>query len=212
LENIAPAVVLNKWRLACHQAFRWRDELNVAQKLGLALAMAIATGLLAQVKVPLPWTPVPLTLQTLTVLMSGVLLGRNWGGISQALYVGLGVAGVPWFIGWQGGFAHLAGPTGGYLIGFILAAWLTGYVTDKYQTSRRLPVIFGILAFASLALIYIPGLLQLGLWMNMAGGKTVGIGQLLNMGLTPFIAGEVIKIGLAGVIAWGIMPERGYNE
>ena len=97
------AIALDKWRLARYQAFRWRYELSGVQKLGLAVGMAVLTGLLAQVRASLPWTPVPITGQTLAVLLAGVMLGRWWGGISQTIYLGLGIAGVPWFTDWQGG-------------------------------------------------------------------------------------------------------------
>ncbi len=92
---------------------RWRYELSLPMKLALAFGMAALTGLLAQVRFQLPWTPVPLTGQTLAVLLAGVALGKWWGGISMAIYAGLGIAGVPWFQGWNGGLAYLAGPTGG---------------------------------------------------------------------------------------------------
>ncbi len=75
---------------AKYDAFKWRYELSLPWKLVLALGMAVLTGLLAQVRIPLPWSPVPITGQTFAVLLAGVLLGRWWGGISLALYAGLG--------------------------------------------------------------------------------------------------------------------------
>ena len=75
---------------AKYDAFKWRYELSLPWKLVLALGMAALTGLLAQVRVPLPWSPVPITGQTFAVLLAGVLLGRWWGGISLAFYAGLG--------------------------------------------------------------------------------------------------------------------------
>jgi len=88
--------------------------------------MACVTGLLAQIKISLPWTPVPITGQTFAVLLTGVLLGRWWGGISQVIYVVMGVVGIPWFAGLSGGYSALIGPSGGYIIGFILAALFLG--------------------------------------------------------------------------------------
>ena len=119
---------IERTRYTC---FHWRFEQSIPMKLLLALGMAAVTGLLAQVRVPLPWTPVPITGQTLAVLLAGVALGKWWGGASMFIYAGLGVAGVPWFQGWGGGLSHLAGPTGGYIVGFILAALFLGYFTDK---------------------------------------------------------------------------------
>ena len=112
-----------------NDVFRWRYELSIPKKLVMALGMAGVIGLLAQAKFPLPWSPVPITGQTFAVLLAGVLLGRRWGGISLAAYVVIGTAGVPWFapqagmpIFSAGGIGILTGATGGYLIGFILAA------------------------------------------------------------------------------------------
>ena len=102
-----------------YDVFRWRYGLSIPMKLSLALGIACLAGLLAQVRFVLPWSPVPVTGQTFAVLLAGVLLGRWWGGISMAVYVGLGIAGVPWFQGLNGGLGYLAGPTGGYIVGFI---------------------------------------------------------------------------------------------
>jgi biotin transport system substrate-specific component len=205
------AIAFDKWRLARYQAFRWRYESSSVQKLGLAVGMAVLTGLLAQVRAPLPWTPVPITGQTLAVLLAGVMLGRWWGGVSQTIYIGLGIAGVPWFTGWQGGLGYLAGPTGGYLIGFILAALFVGHLTDKYVKARRFPALLALIITANFILIYVPGLLQLGLWLTAAGVKPVGIYQVLNLGLFPFIVGDVIKILLVVTLAWGVTPKRTFD-
>ncbi|MCL0053110.1 biotin transporter BioY [Dehalococcoidales bacterium] len=102
---------------AKYRAFKWRYELSIPKKLVLALGFACLTGLVAQVKFPVPWSPVPITGQTFAVLLAGVLLGRWWGGVSMAIYAGLGFIGLPWFA--VGG---LASPTGGYIIGFSLGS------------------------------------------------------------------------------------------
>ena len=115
-----------------YNIFAWRYRLSIPWKLVMAISMAGLTGVLAQVRIPLEWSPVPITGQTFAVLLAGVLLGRNWGGISMAIYAALGIAGVPWFNGLTSGL----GATGGYLIGFILAALFIGYFTDKYVKSR----------------------------------------------------------------------------
>jgi biotin transport system substrate-specific component len=192
--------------------FRWRYELSLPMKLALALGMASLTGLLAQVRIQLPWSPVPLTGQTLAVLLAGVALGKWWGGISMAIYAGLGIAGVPWFQGWNGGLAYLAGPTGGYVIGFILAALFLGYFTDRYVRSRRFMSMLGLMLFASLILVYVPGLLQLGLWLNLVKGEPVTLGGLLMMGAVPFIAGDITKAIAAALIARGVTPQTAYGQ
>jgi biotin transport system substrate-specific component len=197
--------------MARYRAYRWRYELSLVKKIALALGFACVTGLAAQVRLPLPWTPVPITGQTFAVLLAGVLLGRWWGGISLVLYAGLGAAGLPWFNGWTGGVAHLAGPTGGYIIGFILAALFLGYFTDKYIRARSFFSMLGLMLFANFILIYVPGLTQLHLWLNLIMGKATSFYQVLVMGLFPFVVGDVIKTIAAAVIARGITPKQAYN-
>jgi biotin transport system substrate-specific component len=190
--------------------FIWRNELSFIKKLTLALGMAAVVGLMAQVKIALPWSPVPLTGQTFAVLMAGVMLGTWWGGVSMALYAGLGAAGLPWFQGWAGGLAYMSGPTGGYIIGFILAALFLGYFTDRFVKARRFLPMLGLTLFASLVLIYVPGLLQLNLWLSMVKGEHASIGQVLMYGAVPFIAGDVIKSVAAALAARAVTPKSAY--
>jgi biotin transport system substrate-specific component len=192
---------------AKYDVFRWRYELSVLKKLGLALGMAALTGLLAQVRFPLPWTPVPITGQTFAVLLAGVRLGRWWGGVSLAIYAGLGFAGLPWFQGWSGGFLA----TGGYTIGFILAALFLGHFTDKYIRSRSFLSMLGLMLFANFVLIYVPGLIWLGLWFPAHGETVASFAALLGMGAIPFIAGDITKAVLAAAIARGVTPKLAYN-
>ena len=196
---------------AKYDAFKWRYELSIPKKLVLVLGMACLTGLMAQVRFYLPWSPVPITGQTFAVLLAGVLLGRWWGGTSLAIYAGLGAAGLPWFAGLNSGLGYLAGPTGGYIIGFILAALFLGYFTDRYIRSRSFFSMLGLMLFANFVLIYVPGLLQLGLWLNLVQGESATFTTLLGMGAIPFIAGDVTKAVVAATIARGITPKHAYN-
>ena len=190
------------WRYA---AFRWRYELSVPQKIGLALIFAGIIGLVAQIRIP--FEPVPITGQTFAVLLTGVLLGKRWGGISVASYVGLGAAGVPWFYGWSGGIGHLTGATMGYLIGFILAALFLGFFVDRYINSRRFLPMLGLMLFANFVLIYGPGLL----WLNtfMPGGLFSY--SLWWFGMLIFIPGDIIKAIAAAAVVKGIAPKEAYN-
>jgi biotin transport system substrate-specific component len=192
--------------------FIWRNELSFVKKLALALGMAAIVGLMAQVKIFLPWSPVPLTGQTFAVLLAGVMLGTWWGGISMTIYAGIGAAGVPWFQGWQGGLAYMSGPTGGYIIGFILAALFLGYFTDKFVKARKFFPMLGMTLFASLVLIYVPGLLQLSLWLSLVKGEPASIGQVLMYGAVPFIAGDVIKSVAAALMARAVTPRSAYSK
>jgi biotin transport system substrate-specific component len=205
------AKALDRWKMATYNAYRWRSELSLAGKILLALGMACVIGLSAQARIPLPWTPVPITLQTFAVLLAGVLLGQWWGGISVAAYAGLGVAGLPWFTGWSGGLSHLAGPTGGYIVGFFLAALFVGHFIDKYIRARSFLPMLGILLFANFVLIYVPGLLQLHLWLNLVGGGSASFYNVLALGFFPFIAGDLIKIFVLTGIASAITPRQAFN-
>ncbi|MGD1119799.1 MAG: biotin transporter BioY [Dehalococcoidales bacterium] len=195
-----------------YSVFKWRYELAIPRKLALALGVAALTGLLAQLKFYLPWSPVPVTGQTFGALLAGVMLGTWWGGISMALYIGLGAAGLPWFQGFQGGAAYLTGPTGGYIIGFILAALFVGYFTDKYVRARSFSVMLGLMLFSSFVLIYGPGLLQLGLWLNLAKGTPASFGHLLMIGAVPFLAGDAIKTVAAAGLARAVTPKAAYGK
>ncbi len=192
---------------AKYDVFRWRYELSIPKKLALAVGVACVVGLLAQVRFPLPWSPVPISGQTFAVLLAAVLMGRWWGGISLAIYAGLGAVGLPWFSGWASG----VGATWGYIVGFILAALFLGYFTDKYVRSRSFLSMLGLMLFANFILIYVPGVLWLGLWLNIVKGSPVGIISLLGMGALPFLAGDITKAALAAAIARGVTPKLAYN-
>jgi len=203
--------VWERYKEARYDFYRWRYALSMPMKLALAFGFAFIVGLLAQAKVFLPWTPVPITGQTFGVLLAGVLLGRWWGGISLAMYAGFGAVGLPWFAGWSGGAAILAGPTGGYIIGFILAALFVGYFAERYVRSRTFFTMLGLMLFANLVLIHGPGLVQLHFWLSLVKGQAVTLSQLLTMGTVPFIAGDVTKAIAAAAIARGITPKEAYN-
>ncbi|MEL7561632.1 biotin transporter BioY [Dehalogenimonas sp. 4OHTPN] len=190
-----------------YDLFQRRTALSIPAKLSLALGFAVLTGLLAQIKFYLPFTPVPVTMQTFAVLLAGVTLGRWWGGASMALYAGLGIAGIPWFANGGSGF----GPTFGYLFGFILAATLIGYLTDRISQGFSFSRIFGLMAGACVFLIYIPGCLWLGSWLGLSG-REVNVSSIISMGVLPFIAGDVIKIFIAALIGMVITPKRNATD
>jgi biotin transport system substrate-specific component len=126
----------------------------------------------------------------------------------MAIYLGLGIAGIPWFNGLTGGIGAIAGPTGGYLIGFILAALFLGYFVDKYVKARSFYRLLGLMLFADFVLVFGPGLLQLGLWLNLIKHSPVSFYQLLGMGLVPFIAGDIIKVIAAATAGWALLPKE----
>ncbi|MBP7735617.1 MAG: biotin transporter BioY [Spirochaetes bacterium] len=169
--------------------------------------MACLTGLMAQIIVYLPWTPVPVTGQTLAVLVAAMVLGR-WGALSQVLYLVIGLAGVPWFAGSGGGPAVLAGPTFGYLLGFVVSAYLVGAILDRYEGMRRLLPLFIIMAAANFIVILGLGTLYLYLWLGAVRGAAPGLYELLTMGAIPFLPGAAVKTVLAAFIGTAIMPKE----
>lgn len=190
-----------------YSLYKWRNETSLINKVILAFFMACVTGIMAQLVIPLPWTPVPVTAQTFAVLMAGILLGRWWGGISQIIYLVAGLMGLNWFAGLTGGLGVFLGATGGYLIGFVLVALFLGYFSDKYVESRKFRPMLGLMLFANLVFIYIPGLLGLGLWIYLFKGSYPGIITLLSMGLLPFLMGDLIKIGGAAALTKMVTPK-----
>jgi len=203
---------IHKYKYARYAFFKWRYQLEAYNKVILAVSFACITALMAQVRFYLPGSPVPLTGQTFAVLLSAVVLGKWWGGISQSMYLGIGLAGVPWFAGMNGGFTYLAGPTGGYLIGFVLAAFFLGYCVDNYVRSRRYWAMFALMLCANFGIVFGLGLLQLYGWLSLSK-MPVDFWGLLLMGFIPFIIGDIVKIAVAAGIASSIMPKQAYaNE
>lgn len=182
------------------------EDASTATKLVMSLLMACFTGIMAQIIIPLPWTPVPITAQTFAVLCSGLLLGKKYGCLSQILYVVLGIAFIPWFGGMTGGIEVLLGSTGGFLTGFIIASYFIGAIRDKYADARNFTKMALVIGVANFALIYIPGLAGLALWSSYAGAP-LGIIDLLMMGLVPFIAGDIVKILGAASVSKAFLPK-----
>jgi biotin transport system substrate-specific component len=166
------------------------DVLLVA--LGAALIAASA-----QVSIPLPFTPVPITGQTFAVLLAGASLGTVRGGSSALLYVLIGIAGAPVYADGAHGWAQITGASGGYLIGFVLAAALTGHLAER-RWDRRFSSAIGAILTGNLV-IFVVGLTWLAVVLDTSLEKT------LELGLYPFIPGEILKLYLAAALlplAW----------
>lgn len=161
------------------------------ERMALSLFFILATFLGAYVALPLPFTPVPLTLQTFFVLLSGVLLGRGWSLGAQGAYLGLGGAGMAAFAGAAAGSAHLFGPTAGYLWAFPLAAVVAGAL---WRRSESAAARLSALAAAD-ALILTAGALWLGLSLGLSPWRA------FLMGAAPFLPGEALKVAAAFWVA-----------
>jgi len=162
-----------------------------------AFTFVILTALGAYVRIPLPFTPVPITLQTFFVLLGAALLGRGLGVITQAAYLTFGIAGLSIFTGAGYGFAYLLGPTGGYLLGFVLAAYFGGKCLDSERGG--LLYVFAVLFAADLIL------LACGvLWLKAAFG--LSLAKAILLGLLPFIPGDILKALAAAHIYLRLKP------
>ncbi len=167
--------------------------------IALIVGGSLLIGLSAQVAVPLPFSTVPVTGQTFAVLMAGALLGARRGSLCVLVYLVQGLAGLPVFAAApKAGPAVLLGPTGGYLIGFVVAAYLTGLLAERGWDRH---VFTTILAMAvGNAAIYLCGLI----WLSML----VGAKAAVITGLLPFLVGDILKLALAAAIlptAWKII-------
>ena len=150
-------------------------------------AFALLTAIGAFVRVPLPFTPVPITLQTFFVLTAGIYLGGRDAAVSQALYLGLGAAGLPVFAGGSGGLGHLFGPTGGFLLAFPIAAWLVGgSLRPGDRPARALLVLFSATVF-----VFAMG----ATWLAQVMG--VGPGRAFALAVLPFLPGAALKMATA---------------
>ncbi|MEN6408267.1 MAG: biotin transporter BioY [Anaerolineaceae bacterium] len=163
--------------------------------LGMVLTGSLVVALLAQVRIPLLFTPVPLTGQTLGVLLVAAALGSRRGAAALALYLVEGLAGLPVFAGGSLGLARLMGPTGGYLIGFIAAAYLVGSLAEKGWDRR----------WDRVALMFVLG--EVVIYLFGAGflATVTGIPQAWAAGVAPFLLGDVLKAAAAAALlpaAW----------
>jgi biotin transport system substrate-specific component len=161
----------------------------------LASLMAALTAVGAYIHIPIG--PVPIVLSTLFVLLSGLLLGSRWGLVSMALYLLVGAIGIPVFAGGKGGLGHFLGPTGGYLLGYVLASWITGFISERSR---------GILIWEILAVI--AGSLTIyGLgvpWLKIA--TQISWPKALMLGMVPFLIGDAVKASVALMLARAVRP------
>jgi biotin transport system substrate-specific component len=152
---------------------------DLVRNILLVVAASLVIAIAAQIAIPVPFSPVPLTMQPLAVLLTGVLLGSRRGAAAAALYLLEGASGLPVFAGMHGGAVWLTGFTGGYLMSYPLAAYVAGL-------SRRWTMLS---MFAGLAVIYAGGFA----WLTAIAGPA----QAFTWGILPFVVADVVKV-LAG--------------
>ena len=179
---------------------------RVAEQLGAILFVTVLTALAAQISVPLPFTPVPLTFQPMVVLVGAAAIGSRLGMASQVLYLALGIAGLPLFAASPAlpqGAARLLGPTGGYLMSFPFAAFVAGFLAER-GFDRRYPT--AVLAMLSgLAVVFAGGLL----WLMIASRPPVSFSAALAAGVLPFIVPDLLKLLAAAAVLPGLWKITG---
>ena len=151
------------------------------------VTFAVAAAFSAQIAVPLPWTPVPVTLQPMIVILAGAMLGPRLGALAMASYVTVGGMGAPVFSNGGAGLGWLFGPTGGYLLAAPAAAFLVGMIAGRSGQAWRL--IAGLVG--GVGTMYVGGVLQLMAYTGL------DVGTALMAGVVPFVIGDVTKIGFA---------------
>lgn len=172
--------------------------LDIAGVMGFALLTALA----AQVKVYMPGNPVPITLQTLAVLLAGLCLRPALGTASMALYLAFGMIGLPVFADWSGGVRVVIGATGGYLVGFLLAPALVSWLSRTHDGRRRAWWMVALGVLAGHGVIFALGVP----WLKVAGNYAWP--EAIALGLVPFLAGTLIKSAVALFFALAAGPRR----
>lgn len=170
-------------------------------ELALIAGGSLLLALSAQVAIPLPFSPVPITGQTLAVLLIGVSYGSRRGALCLLAYLSEGIAGLPVLAGGHAGLAYMLGPTGGYLAGFVVAAFVAGFLAERGWDRRWgtsfLAMLIGNAAIYLLALAWL--------------GRFVGADRVIALGLVPFIPGDLVKLVLGTLllpIGWKLLPHE----
>ena len=168
---------------------------SLVTDIAVVAGFAALTALAAQITFHLPWTPVPITGQTFSVLAAGTVLGAKRGVLSQLLYVVVGALGAPVYASGAGGWTAATGATGGYLLGFVLAAALVGALSERRQDRQLLTSLPAMLAGS--AVVYALGVPWLAWKLGVSGTKAI------ELGMAPFLVGDAVKLVAAGALAPG---------
>jgi len=171
------------------------DQRSRAARVSLSCLFAALCAAGAFITIPIPGSPVPVVVQNLFVVLAGLLLGPLGGGSAVLLFICLGALGFPVFSGGRGGLAHLAGPTGGYILGYLVAAVLDGFIAKKRGLLRC--AIGSALGFISILAI---GVVRLKLLKNVDWTKALAAGVL------PFLPGDAIKAVICALVAAKLGP------
>ena len=175
------------------------------RSVSLVFVFSLLTALAAQIVIPVG--PVPITAQTFAVLLTGALLGSRLGAMAMIVYLLEGASGLPFFYGGHGGIAHLLGPTGGYLVAFPAAAFITGAFAENGWDKRFLSAVAAMVAGS--AIIIVAG----WAWFSLVTHTAPGVAFKLS--IAPFLIGDVIKIVLAAAVlpsGWHLLKRKASNN
>lgn len=180
----------------------WLAPVDAVKSVALVVAFSLFIALSAQVVIPLPFTPVPLTMQTFAVLLTGALLGWRLGALAVLLYLIEGAAGLPFFRGGNGGLDYLRfSVTAGYLLAYPLAALLTGWLAERGWDKKFLTAAAAI-ALGSIVILF-------GGWLGLL--RFYSTEQAFALGVAPFIIGDIVKIALAAAAlpsGWALLRRK----
>lgn len=181
----------------------WLAPVDWVKSTALVVAFSLFVALSAQVVIPLPFTPVPITLQTFAVLLTGALLGSRLGALALVAYLFEGAVGLPFFRGGNGGWLYLAvSPTAGYLLAYPLAAFVTGLLAERGWDRKFLSAAAAI-AIGSIIVLF-------GGWLGLL--RYYAAGQAFALGVVPFVIGDIVKIALAAAAlpsGWALLRRKG---
>lgn len=189
-------------RSRCPRSERILVQVSELQKIVYTSLMASLIAVGAYIAIPLPIVPVPIVLQNLFILLAGLLLGSRWGLATMGLYLLAGSMGIPVFAGGKGGLAHFLGPTGGYLVGFAVCAWITGFISERLRPRGYADIVA---VAAGVLVVYVFGVPWLKAVTGMEWTKAV------LLGMTPFLPGDAIKATAAVLIARAVRPALGQS-
>ncbi len=169
---------------------------NVSKKIVFTALFAALIAVCGFISIPIPGTPIPIVLQNMLTVLTGLMLGPVWGTLSTALFLVAGTLGLPIFAGGTGGIAKLMGPTGGFLYGYALATLISGMIAQRPVYGKKTPLLRLILAtVCSFVIMYIPGVIHFMRVMD----KTFS--QTMTLCVIPYIPGDVVKMVLAILLA-----------
>jgi biotin transport system substrate-specific component len=181
----------------------WLAPVDWMKSVALVVAFSLLIALSAQVVVPLPFTPIQITLQTFAVLLTGALLGSRLGALAVAAYLVEGALGLPFFKGGNGGWLYLVfSPTAGYLLAFLPAAFVTGWLAERGWDRKFLSAAAAI-ALGSIVVLF-------GGWLGLL--RFYPAGQAFALGVAPFIVGDIVKIALTAAAlpsGWALLRRKG---